>query len=234
MRGLSDRPKALGRKLAVYAAMALVPVLVLGLVTAADYRSAARQRGVAEGRSEAVLVAQTAVEPVLSGRPLSLGLTPTERADMRRLVARAVGDHDVLRLRLRDLHGNVVFSDDGSGFKAKPEDEALDAAHGQVMARLTQLNSDSNDTGKAGPESVEVYLPLTAGTPSHRVGVLEIYLPYAPINADVSAELGRLYLELTLGLASLYVVLSAISFSVSRGLRRQAKWNAYLAAIPIS
>jgi diguanylate cyclase (GGDEF)-like protein len=225
----SDRPKALGRTLAAYAALVLVPILVLGAVTAADYRSAARQRGVAEGRSEALVVAQTAVEPVLDGQPLSLGLTGTERADMRRLVARAVGEHDVLRLRLRDLAGNVVFSDDGSGFKDKPEDEALDAAHGEVVARLTHLNSDSNDTGEAGPESVEVYVPLTAGTPSHRVGVLEIYLPYAPISADVSAELGRLYLELAVGLASLYLVLSVITFSVSRGLRRQAKWNAYLA-----
>jgi diguanylate cyclase (GGDEF)-like protein len=229
VRGPSDRPKALGRTLAAHAALALVPVLVLGVVTAADYRSAARQRGVAEGRSEALVVAQTAVEPVLDGQPLSLGLSTTERADMRRLVARAVGEHDVLRLRLRDLAGNVVFSDDGSGFKDKPEDEALDAAHGEIVARLTRLNSDSNDTGKAGPESVEVYVPLTAGTPSHRVGVLEIYLPYAPINADVSAELGRLYLDLAVGLALLYLVLSAITFSVSRGLRRQAKWNAFLA-----
>jgi len=206
-----------------------VPVLVLGVVTSAGYRSAARQRGVAEGRSEALVVAQTAVEPTLDGQPLSLGLTTTEQADMRRLVARAVGDHDVLRLRLRDLAGNVVFSDDGSGFKDKPEDEALDAAHGEVVARLTRLNSDSNDTGKPGPESVEVYVPLTAGTPSHRVGVLEIYLPYAPINADVSAELGRLYVDLAVGLASLYLVLCAITFSMSRGLRRQAKWNAFLA-----
>jgi diguanylate cyclase (GGDEF)-like protein len=209
--------------------MALVPILVLGAVTAGEYRSAARERGVAEGRSEALVVAQTAVEPVLDGQPLSLGLTAKERADMRSLVATAVGEHNVLRLRLRDLAGNVVFSDDGSGFKDKPEDEAIDAAHGEVVARLTHLNSDSNDVGKPGPESVEVYIPLTAGTPSHRVGVLEIYLPYAPINADVSAELGRLYVDLAVGLASLYLVLSAIIFSVSRGLRRQAKWNAFLA-----
>lgn len=229
MRGPSDRPKALGRTLIAYAALALVPIFVLGAVTAGEYRSAARDRGVAEGRSEALVVAQTAVEPVLNGHPLSSGLTPRERADMRSLVATAVKGHNVLRLRLRDLAGNVVFSDDGSGFKDKPEDEALDAAHGEVVARLTHLNSDSNDVGEEGPESVEVYVPLTAGRPAHRVGVLEIYLPYAPIDADVSAELGRLYFDGAVGLASLYLVLSAIIFSVSRGLRRQAKWNAFLA-----
>ena len=83
---------------------------------AGSYRSEAIQRGVDVGRSEALLVAETAVEPILDGRPLRQGLSTDETTDLRRLVQRAVGDHNVLRLRLRDLTGNVVFSDDGSGF----------------------------------------------------------------------------------------------------------------------
>jgi diguanylate cyclase (GGDEF)-like protein len=222
-------PRSLGRRLAVYAAMGLVPVLVLDLALGANYRSLARERGVAEGRSEALLVAQTAVEPILDGRPLSEGLTAAEQADLRRLVAHAVASHDVLRLRLRDLAGNVVFSDDGSGFKQAPEDEALEAAHGTIVARLTRLNSDANDSGLSGPESVEVYLPISAGRPSHQVGVLEIYLPYAPINADVTADLHNLYRDLAIGLALLYLVLFVITVSASRGLRRQVAWNAFVA-----
>jgi diguanylate cyclase (GGDEF)-like protein len=222
-------PRTLGRMFVSYAAIGLVPVLALGLVLAASYRSVARQRGVAEGRSEALVIAQTAVEPILDGRPLSEGISAQERSDLERLVARAVGQHDVLRLRLRDLSGNVVFSDDGSGFNQKPEDEALDAAHGATVARLTRLNSDANDEGPAGPESVEVYLPLKAGAQSRRVGVLEIYLPYAPISADVTADLHNLYRDLVIALALLYVALLGITVSVSRGVRRHAAWNAFLA-----
>jgi diguanylate cyclase (GGDEF)-like protein len=218
-----------GRTFATYAAITLIPIVILGVVLAADYRSVARQRGIAEGRSEAILVAQSAVEPILSGRPLSAGLTTSERADLRRLVERAVAQHDVLRFRLRDLAGNVVFSDDGSGFYEKPEDEALSAAHGAIVARLTRLNSDANDKGRLGPESVEVYLPLKAGPYSQRVGVLEIYLPYAPINADVAAELHNLYLDLIVALVLLYLALFIITHSVTRGLRRHAAWNAFLA-----
>lgn len=225
----NHRPKALGWTFAGYAALVLVPVLVLGAGFAASYGSVARQRGVAEGKSEAIVVAQTAVEPILNGQPLSRGLTPSEQADMHRLVVRAVGKHDILRLRLRDLAGDVVFSDDGSGFGEKPEDEALDAAGGEIVARLTHLNDDPNDTGPIGPECVEVYVPLTAGNPARPVGVLEIYLPYAPINADVSAELGSMYRNLAIGLSLLYVVLFVTTYSVSRGLRRHARWNAFLA-----
>jgi diguanylate cyclase (GGDEF)-like protein len=217
------------RMLVSYAAISLVPVLLLGLLLAWSYRSEARQRGMAEGRSEALVVAQTAVEPRLSSRPLSQGLTPSEKASMQTLVSKAVRQHDILRLRLRDLSGNVVYSDDGSGFKERPEDEALEAAHGEVVAELTRLNADSNDTGKIGPEAVEIYQPLLAGNSEKRVGVLELYLPYAPIGADVTAGLHSLYRDLILGLVALYAALSAIWFSVTRRLRVQLKRNTYLA-----
>ena len=84
------------------------------------------------------------------------------------------------------------------------------------VVRLAALNSDSVDTGRVGSESVEVYLPLTAGTPPHRVGVLEVYLPYAPIDADVDAGLDTLYRNLAIGLGVLYLVLFVISVSVTR------------------
>jgi diguanylate cyclase len=174
------------------------------------------------------------VEPVLDGRPLSQGLSPLETTDMQRLVRTSVRSGDVLRLRLRDLAGNVVYSDDGSGLHKETgddddHDEALDAAHGVAVARVTRLNADSDDTGPLGPESVEVYLPLVAGSPVHRVGVLEVYLPYAPIRTDVDAGIASLYGNLAIGLAVLYVLLFGISFVIGRNLRRQVKVNAYMA-----
>ena len=111
----------------------------------------------------------------------------------------------------------------------KPSDEAIEAAHGEIEAELTRLNSDANDTGEIGPQAVEVYQPLFAGSQKRPVGVLELYLPYAPIHDDVAAGLRRLSLDLMIGLAALYVVLFGISLSVSRGLRRQVKINAFLA-----
>jgi diguanylate cyclase len=67
------------------------------------------------------------------------------------------------------------------------------------------------------------------GTPAHVVGVLEVYLPYAPIAQDVNAGLGILYRELSVGLALLYLLLAGISFSVTRRLRAQVARNAHLA-----
>ncbi|HEX4189237.1 MAG TPA: bifunctional diguanylate cyclase/phosphodiesterase [Solirubrobacteraceae bacterium] len=222
-------PRSAVRLFAVYAVISLVPVLVLGLVLALSLRGEARQRGLVEGRSEAALVAQTAVAPLLDGRPLSRGVTATERTQLQKLAAQAIGQRKLLRLRIRDLTGQVVFSDDGSGLQARPEEEALSAAHGVVVARLTRVNADSNDNGHSGNSTVEVYMPLAAGSTPHRVGVLELYLPYAPISRDVTAGLHGLYIDLALGLAMLYLALFAITWSVSRGLRREVKLNAFLA-----
>jgi diguanylate cyclase (GGDEF)-like protein len=229
MTGLHGTQRSKMRLFVPYAAVSLVPVLLLGIVLAAAIRAEAARRGLAEGRSEAVLVAQTAVEPQLDGRPLSAGLSVEERQRLRRLVTRAVGERHVIRFRLRSLTGRVVFSADGSGFGERADDEALDAARGKVVARLTRLNTDSNDSGSAGVAAVEVYQPLIAGGPSRRVGVLELYLPYAPISRDVSSGLHMLYRDLALGLAVLYLVLIAISVSATRGLRRQIAVNAFLA-----
>ena len=133
------------------------------MALAASLRGEARQRGLAVGQAQALLVAQTAVEPLLvGGKPIGARLTPAEAGDLRRLVSAAVLRKDILRLRIRNLGGRVVFSDDGSGTKSAPEGEALAAARGFTIARLTHLNSDSNDTGAAGPAAVEVYQPLRA------------------------------------------------------------------------
>jgi len=214
---------------ATHAAISLVPVVILGAVLGMSYRSEARRRGVAEGRSEAQLIAQTSIEPFLADRPLrTADMSAAERQGLQTIVSQAISTGSVLRLRIRDLTGHVVYSDDGSGFGDDIEEEVLDAAAGRTVAKLTHLNNDSNDRGPIGPAAVEVYLPLV-GASGHRVGVLEVYLPYAPIARDINSGINKLELDLALGLAALYLALLVISTSVSRGLRLESSRNAWLA-----
>jgi diguanylate cyclase (GGDEF)-like protein len=231
MARFAHRNRSMPRLLAVYAAITLLPVLVLGVVLGITFNHEATKRGLAQGRAEALVIAQTAVEPELNGQALSSGLTPGEHAAMQRLVSRAVQEKDLLRLRLRDLKGRVVFADDGTGFHEGVDDEALEAAkYRTVVSDLTHLNADSNDdASNIGEPAVEVYLPLHAGTPTRIVGVLEIYLPYSPIAAEVHSGLRRLKIDLIAGLAGLYLLLFAITLSASRGLRRELASNAFLA-----
>jgi diguanylate cyclase (GGDEF)-like protein len=226
---MGPKPRSSARLFIRYALASLIPVLVLGVVLATSFRAETNAHAVSEARSQARLIAQTAIDPVLRSASLRHGVDHRERAELRRLSREVIGRGDVLRLRVRDLHGNIVFSNDGSGHDGPPDHAALTAASGRALALLTHLNADSADKYRSGTEAVEVYLPLERAHNAKRVGVLEIYLPYAPISRDVTSGLHRLYLELVIGLLVLYLVLFAITLSVGGVLRREAAINRFLA-----
>jgi diguanylate cyclase len=79
----STRRESTARLFVTFAAITLVPVLLLGFILAASYRSEANRRGLAVGRSEALLMAQTAVQPLLNGQPLSLDPPTDDLAGQR-------------------------------------------------------------------------------------------------------------------------------------------------------
>ena len=217
------------RLFATYAAASLALVLLLGAVLVVSMRGEAERRGLAQGTTEALLVERTAIEAHLDGRSFYEPLSTSEVATLEVLAQHAVSTGEILRIRLRNLSGKVVWSDDGSGYMGTPDDEVLDAAKGETVALVTKLNTDSVDVGPEGIDGVEVYAPVHAGTSKRRVGILEIYLPYAPIAADVDAGLAALYRDLAIGLAILWLGLFGVSYYVSRGLRRQVQLNRYLA-----
>ncbi len=214
----------------VYALVSLVPVVALGIVLLGVLHRADDQQGLAEARGQADLIARTSIAPQLVGTDLRAGLSPGDQRAVRRTVKLAISSGDVLRLRIRDLSGRVVFSDDGSGFGGPIEDEVLDAARGQVVASLTRVNADSDDTGPLGPRAVEIYRPLQSAESGRRIGVLEVYVPYAPIAAHISADQRTVTMTLGAGLALLWLVLLAVSASVTRRLRHQLDRTRFLAA----
>jgi diguanylate cyclase (GGDEF)-like protein len=230
MNAIAPARRSTARLFAVYAVVSLIPIAALGFILAAHFRSEAQRRGIDQARSEAQLIAQTAIEPLLDDASLANGLSAADRTGMRRLVRQTVNRNGegALRLRLRDQTGHVVFSDDGTGFADPVDDEALDAAHGEKVAILTHLNTDATPRDP-GPRAVEVYLPLHGGSSARTVGVLELYLSYAPISREVAGLLSTMYRDLIIGLGALYLTMFAISASVTRRLRRQSQLNARLA-----
>ncbi|MDX6284815.1 MAG: diguanylate cyclase [Frankiales bacterium] len=228
LRSVPSRPTSAWRLLGVYAAASLVPVVLLGLVLFAGYRTEANNHGLARARTEASLLATTAVAPQLGGVSLDKGLPEADVAEMTAISHRIIDEGRLLRFRLRNTRGEVVFSEDGSGFGGEIEDEVLDAARGEVVSLLTRVNSDVGDNGPKGVRAVEVYMPMYAAN-KQILGVLEVYVPYEPIAADISAGLNRLALQLSIGLGVLYVVLTLVSFSLTRRLRREGRHNHFLA-----
>ncbi len=243
--GRSGGVRSVRRLFATYAVVSLIPVLILGAVLLTLLNRLGDQRGLAEGRAKADIIARTAIAPLLGDTDLREGLTTAQQRTLRGTVSLAVNDNQVLRVRVRDLDGQVVFSDDTS---SSPTDEnALEAARGRTVIELSRLNADDDagdetaqpgsgdaqasaaDGEGPGPRVVEVYEPLTSPVSGDRIGVLELYLPYSPIAADISHGQRMVTLALTGGLVLLWLSMLAVSLSVTQTLRRQSVTNAFLA-----
>jgi diguanylate cyclase (GGDEF)-like protein len=216
------------RLFTLYAVVSLVPVLLLGAALMWVMNNQADKHGLSEARTEANVIARVSIAPLLAGTDLRAGLQPGERVALERSVTLAVRDGDVLRLRVRDLGGTAVFASDGS--IVGPDDEALDAAHGKTVSSLTYLNNDQPGAGPRGPRAVEIYQPLNAAQSGTRIGVLEVYVPYAPIAAEIAHGQHVVTIALTAGLLVLWLSLLVVSGSVTGRLRRQAAMNAFLAS----
>src|SRR4051794_17971428 len=85
-----QRSAAGSRLLITYLVVSLVPVLALMLAMPAALRVEARSRGLAEARSQAALLAEASVEPVLGATPLRGGVSQTQTTALARLAAQAV------------------------------------------------------------------------------------------------------------------------------------------------
>ena len=211
----AGRPPTVTRVFGVYAALSAVPVVAIGGVLALTYHDGGQAQGLAQGRAQAAVIEEMALSPALSGDDLSEGISPDERRRLSMATDLAVYRGSVLRLRLRDFDGRVVYSDDGR------DDEVVDAAApafrraalGATTARVVQL-----PTGPA----VRVLRPVMASASGRSTGVLEIYLPYADIAAAVEEQVERAWRRLLVGLVLLYGVLAAVSWSTSRSLREHA------------
>jgi diguanylate cyclase len=126
-----------------------------------------------------------------------------------------------VRLRVRSFDGRVVFSDDGTTAGAlRTSDPAFRrAAVGERDVAIVDPD------GRA--KVLRALLPIVPNATGRATGVLEVYLPYAPIAAQVTAQLHGAYWRLAAALAVLYLVLALISWSTTRRLRRHASDREY-------
>jgi diguanylate cyclase (GGDEF)-like protein len=212
---------------AIYAAVSLFPVLALGVVLAASFHAVATARGVDEGRTEGLLLARAAIDPLLGPAPLSGGLSPSVRGALSHVLGDATRSGELLQAELVDLDGDVVYSKGPAQapFAHAPSHSLAPTAR---LAVLGPTAAGGRPSSNAGREVVEVMVPVV-GSSARPLGSLEMQLPYAPIAAQVSAGLRGWDRNLIFGLAALYLSLFAVSGSMSRRLRQQVQLNRHQA-----
>jgi diguanylate cyclase len=222
------------RRFFLYTAATLVPVLGLGVVLSVMYTRQVDEGSRQDGIALATVIGNSGVEPFLEGHSLTEGLNARERYSLMMSTGDLVADGTVLRLRVRDTNGQVMF--DAAHPTAPPGEAIIDAeviaaAAGTPVVEMTSPGADPVDGGVGDDtEAIEVYLALTApSSPDAAVGVLEVYLPFAPIAAAREDSLRQMQITITVGLFVLWLLLAVIMWRVTRRIHRQSEFHEHLA-----
>jgi diguanylate cyclase (GGDEF)-like protein len=226
--------KRTARQFVGFALALLIPVAFLGGLLARDLAREAQSAAERDGVFHARAIATAGVASQLDGQPLAKGIDAAERARLRVTTGPLIADGTALRLRVRATNGAIAFDAQHPNEPIGPandDDEVDEAVEGHVVADRTHVGSDEVDGDNAkGPEAIEIYLALRPPAAHGKVvGALELYLPFAPIEAASNASTHRMYEMLAIALALLWLALGAIMWSVTRGLRRESRRNEHLA-----
>jgi diguanylate cyclase (GGDEF)-like protein len=214
--------------LGAFSLLSLGLLVLIGVVLGFVLQGRIERRALIDAQRLAETVTQVGVYPHVKQGELRGGALDADRVTELDELLRGtvIEDAGFERVKLYALDGRVAWSDDPSRIG---EDHAAStsfraARDGAVVSDVS--DGDADATGASGPRLLEVYVPLRP-TRGHRIeGVLEAYLPYAPVSTAITEDTTRLALVLLLGFAVLYASLFRIVAGASRRLRRQALHDA--------
>jgi diguanylate cyclase (GGDEF)-like protein len=219
LRGLS----LLGR----FGLASLVLVTALGLALAWLLTDVITERARSQAEQAVVVAVRLGLQPRITASDFANGFDRTRLADVAVAVRAAdhlPGDTRPVRIKMYDASGKIVFAD-GQGLEGRrfltPNLRA--ALGGRVVSDFTTLSRE----GESGPTStrraLEVYVPVQYAGSARPDGVMEVYLPYAPVAADLRHDLATLYAALAGGLLVFWLGLFNLVRTASRRLGAQAE-----------
>ncbi|MEK7778038.1 MAG: hypothetical protein AAB303_05375, partial [Chloroflexota bacterium] len=142
----------------------------------------------------------------LSPEDLAQPMTGARYEEVDRMFKESMLSRNVVRVKLWNLAGMVIYStlpsEVGSFY---PDNEGLRQAYrGKLSWEVTDQPEAPEERGLG--RLIEVYVPLTWAEEGAPVGVLEVYLPYAPYARHLASIRNAIFLAA--GLASLTLPLA--------------------------
>jgi PAS domain S-box-containing protein len=221
------RPPRLVLRFAVYSAIALALAWVAIFWVVRREAEDRAQHQVQDRTSEVAVRVAPSLTPEDFAGPVT-----TER---RRQLDAAIDPELVgtlLRFKLVNADGVVTYSTDPEIIGGRSDSRASieSALAGEPDQHVTTLNAEggSGESIKA----VESYVPVYLGESSDPAGVLEAYVAYEPVAADVRETVTPIAIALALALALLYAALFPILRQVTRALdNRHRRLEEHAAAL---
>ncbi len=209
---------SLARAVLVFLLAGLLVLVCIAAVLAWEQRRAATRAAVGQAVDVTALVARDVVAPALTDDALTPG-PAYDRLD--RVVREHVLGAGIVRVKIWDAGGQIVYSDDtslvGRRFQLG-EDDLTALRGGPPSAEVSALTAAENVHEAQYGRLLQVYLGVQ--TPSGQPLLLETYQPYDTV-LQVSRRLWLAGLPVLVGgLVLLYLVQAPLAYRMARRLRR--------------
>jgi diguanylate cyclase (GGDEF)-like protein len=204
--------------------LSLVLISALGVILARDLAAEIRSRALRSATETAVVSSELGFRPQLTIADIGDEMPLSTRGRLGGLLSQGAAGTEIVRIKIFNRAGKVLFSDDKSieGAVFPIKQQLASALAGTPAADIDSLELAENASERPNGKLLEVYVPLTFGSSPTPAGAFELYLPYAPVAAAIHHDTTRLYILLGIGLGLLWLALSRIVLGASRRLRKQA------------
>jgi hypothetical protein len=213
--------------------LSLVPIVALGFILTHVIERQVESHSVSDASQSARLIANIGIQPRLTPRELSAGLSRQQVRELDGQLRARSATENLARIKIWNARSTVIYSDDHRliGRRLPASEDLENALHGRPnSAEVVAPAARSETASEVGlGKLVEVYVPLRFAASGPPVGAFEIDPSYRPIAAAIAADKRTFAIVVAAGLALLWAILFRIVARASRRLRRQSHENYLLA-----
>ncbi|MGI8993161.1 MAG: putative bifunctional diguanylate cyclase/phosphodiesterase [Nocardioidaceae bacterium] len=204
-----------------------IMVCLLGLALALTLSNIVENRARDEAERAGELLVAVAVEPAFQDRRQGRWLHPEARATIDAEVRMGIEHRSLLRIKVFDADGTLVYSDDPAlvGEVYEISEALATALAGKVTSKFADTTDDRHAAERGLGRLLEIFVPLHDDQSGNPTGVAELYLAYDPVAEAVAHDIRRLMLLLAAGLGVLWISLFRLVHRASRRLRAEVERN---------
>jgi diguanylate cyclase (GGDEF)-like protein len=215
------RVSLLGR----FTVMGIVVVAALGVAIGLVLEKQIERRALDRTVETAKVIATLGIESSLKREDFSYPIPLTRMNELDRQIGKRYFDENgVLTVKLFNRDLRLVYSNDRT-MTGRFAFHGGNVAKALGGAAVSQFDTGVRHDGTGG-KTLEVYVPVRLDGSAEPQGVLEIYMSYTPVAADIREDVLVVSLLLGGGLLLLFAVLFRIVAAASRRLRHQAVHDA--------
>jgi two-component system NarL family sensor kinase len=210
------------RQVSQFTLAGIVAVVIVGFATAIASRRVGEREAIVDARTKTLAKAQGLVEPAVTD-----GLFTASPASVRQVgtvVQRDVLDDSLVRVKIWNRNGTIVYSDEPRLIGARytlDEDDLAALDEGVIEAHVSDLSKPENRFERAQGKLLEVYLPIRA--PNGQRLLFEGYFRYSAVSSS-GARIWRSFAPISLGaLLALELVQLPLAWSLARRLRQRQR-----------